>query len=232
MLTRGPRLSHGRPILHAALGLLLVGIVAGGLASHSSAGRGLAAQLTPPPPPGTVPTPIGPPPAPPTPTPTPGPAATVTQTPSVSPTATATSTTRAALSFSLDAARLSKVNDPGDLRGLVAVRPGSRTWLMMYFTLRNVPRKMTRITTYVVQFQGKVIYKVSFKGSIKRGESGRYSRYATYTIPPSAPYGRYVYQASLVIGRKSKTKSWKFSVATREREVAGGQALLAPGRGS
>jgi hypothetical protein len=196
-----------------ALAILLCGAFAAALLAHPAPSRSLAAPL-PPSPPAFVPSPIGPPPAPPT-TPTPTPATTPASTPTATPTATSGS---AKLDFSLDAARLSKAHDPGDLRGLLAVRPGTTTWLMMYFTLRTVPKKMSRLTTYAIEAKGKTVFKLAYKTSVKPGDVGRFSRYAVYKV--NLPYGRYVYRATLTIGRRSQSKTWKFAVAKREQETA------------
>src|SRR5579859_1678594 len=92
--------------------IVLLGVLTGAPSLRSQ--RGLAAQLTPPAPPTYVPTPITPPPGPPTPSPTPGAAATATPAGSTA----VTTPTVSALDFSLDAVRVSKQHDPGDLRGL------------------------------------------------------------------------------------------------------------------
>lgn len=203
------------------LALLVLTLLLTGLFAHSSVARGLAAAPPPPAPPTFVPTPIGPPPGPPTRTPTPGTAPAPTPPPTAP--ATVTPTTVAGTSFSLDAARVSQVNNPGNLIGLAAVKPGSKVWLMMYYTVRTLQKSVSRVTTYSIKYKGKVVYKVAYNTTMKRTELGRFSRYTAYSVPASLPYGPYVYRARLTIGMKSQSKSWKFSVAKQERIATTGQ---------
>lgn len=115
---------------------------------------------------------------------------------------------------------MAKVHNPGDFRGLLAVRPGSTVWLMMYYTLKSLPKPMTRLTTYTIRYQGKVLFQISYKAPIKSTDVGRRSRYTVYTIPRTAHFGSYVYTAVLQIGKRHQTKSWKFAVAKHNRETS------------
>lgn len=198
----------------ACIVLLLIAVsvgVIGELLSGSAPGT-LAASSTP----QAMPSPIGNPPGPPTSTPVATPVSTA---PATTPVATGTPAATAVthtLSFSLDAVRVSKPGNNGDLSGLAAVRPGTKVWLMMYFTVRSLPRKETRVTTYTIQYNGKTVYTKSFQGQMKRTEIGRFSRYTVYDVPRTFPYGRYVFRATLNIGRASHAKGWKFRVARQE----------------
>ena len=178
---------------------------------------GAAAALTPPAPPTFVPTPIGPPPGPPT----------RTVAPVVTPTSgTGTpgtvAPTHVGVQFSLDAARVSKVGNPGNLSGLAATKPGNKVWLMMYYTVHVLSQAMERKTVYTISYKGKTIYRVSYRSSMKPGEVGRFSRYTVYAVPATLPYGSYLYTAILSIGHRSQTKRWKFALARRERSAATG----------
>jgi hypothetical protein len=183
----------------------------------------LAASLTPPAPPTFVPTPIGRPPDPPTSTAvatvgaTPGTTSVVTATPAP------TKVAAPALNYSLDAVRVAKVNNPGNLAGLVEIKPGTKVWLMLYYTVRTLPKATSRLAVYTIEHDGKSIFKVAYKGDMKRGEVGRYSRYTVYDAPRSLAFGKYVYQAALTIGKKTQVKSWNFTVGPHEREVTTGQ---------
>lgn len=204
----------------ATAALLLIGTGAVGALRHGTTGRGLAAPSTPPPPPVYVPTPIGVPPAPPTPTaapstaPTSGATATVTATagPGTTPTAVA------AVRFTLDAARVAHVNNPGDLSGLIAVKPGTKVWLMMYYTISSIAKNAPRNTTYELQHNGKTFYKTVYKSTAKVSDGvGRFSRFDVYQIPSTQPYGQYDLKVTLTIGKVTQTTVWKFSVAKQER---------------
>jgi len=118
--------------------------------------------------------------------------------------------------FSLDAARVARENDPGDLKGLATIKPGSRVWLMMYYTVSSLPRAATRITSYEVLFKGKTLYKVSYRGKMKAGETGRFSRYDVFSVPSSLAFGSYVFKAHLTIAKHQKTKAWNFKVGRQE----------------
>jgi len=194
--------------------------------------RGLAAASTPPPAPTYIPTPIGPPPPPPIATATAAPSLTptavpsatsggVTVTPQTTPVGpTVTPTHAAGLVFTLDAARVSRVRDPGDLAGLASVRPGSTVWLMMYYTVRNLTRRTTRITTYRITGSGRTIYKVTYKQPAGQKEIGRLSRYTPYHVPRSLPYGHYFFHAALALGTQRHQRIWKFDVGRREVPAA------------
>jgi hypothetical protein len=121
------------------------------------------------------------------------------------------------LSFSLDAARVSRENTPGDLSGLAAVTRSSRVWLMMYFTVKSVPKALKRITTYTIRFQRRTIYQAVYQSAQKTSDLGRYSRYVAYTFPASLPYGTYAFRAKLSIGGITESKTWPFRVARQER---------------
>lgn len=204
------------------MGLPLLALVA---AAGNGSPRGFAAPSTPPPPPTFIPTPIGPPPPPPTMTPTAAPVSTATSTPvttstasaSPTPTVTATANPAASLSFSVDAARVSPLNNPGDLQGLADVKPGTKVELMMYYTIKTLPKTVTRVTTYTVLAQNKPVYQVAYKNPEKAHDVGHFSRYTVYTIPKSLPYGPYVFRASLQLGTKARAATWKFRVAKQER---------------
>ncbi|MGH2448954.1 MAG: hypothetical protein ACRDFS_10190 [Chloroflexota bacterium] len=189
--------------------VLAVCLFAGSLGQTAS--RTLADPSTPPPPPTYVPTPIGGPPAPPTTT------ASLNGTPVATATPTKTSVSTAkGLIFSLDAARVSPVNNPGNLAGLTAVRRGSVVWLMMYFRVVHVPKTLTRLTTYQVTYRGHTVFKVVYRGAVKRGQSGRFSRYAVYHVPKGLPFGRYHYRADLRIGNANRTRRWSFTLGKRQ----------------
>ena len=178
--------------------------------------RSYAAGATPPIPPTFVPTPIGSPPSPPTLTPSPV-ATSPTPVGSGTPSALPTSTTLSdAFDFSMDAARVARPGNPGNFAGLAAVKPNTTVWLMMYYTVNALARNATRITTYQVTYQGKVVFKVSYKTSIKKTEIGRFSRYQLFTIPRALPYGKYVFKASLAISDIAKSKGWHFAVGKKE----------------
>lgn len=177
------------------------------LIGHPS-GRTLASALTPQVLPTSTPTSV----------PTPvvqTPVGTSTTVPST-PMPSATPAARASLSFSLDAARVSKVGNAGDLGGLVSVKPGTRVWLMMYYTVRSMPSSMQRTTLYEIESGGKSVFRQAFRTTIKRSELGRFSRYTVYTVPPSLRYGPYRFRAVLTIGTVTRSKGWKFRIGKQE----------------
>jgi hypothetical protein len=150
---------------------------------------------------------------------TPAPVATETATASgtltPSPTPAAT-TAPAALAFSLDAARVARVNNPGNFSGLSAVKRGTRVWLMMYYTVSNISHSSNRLTTYRVGYRGKTVFNIAYKTKIKTSERGRFSRYQVFDVPSTLPYGHYTFHATLSIGNRSQSKGWHFTVATKE----------------
>lgn len=159
---------------------------------------------------------------------------TVVPTPAASPTATNTATpqptntplptatpTPVVLSFSLDAARVATANNPGNHQGLDVVHGGQKVRLMMYYTIRGIPKPLTRITTYQIRDStGRIIYRVSFKGTEKPGDTGHFIRYTYYVAPTSMPVGRYEFQATLKIGSRSQTRAWYFAIPQTVSRIA------------
>lgn len=184
-----------------------------------STGYAADSTITPPAPPTFIPTPIGSPPPPPTSiaSPTPAPAASDTAVPTVTATGGPTATTVAEVyDFSLDAARVARPNTPGNFSGLASVRKGSTVWLMMYYTVRSLPSKATRTTTYEIDRQGKTVYKVAYRATMKKSDLGRFSRYQVFTVGQGLAFGRYSFRASLAIGKVRQSRSWPFLVGRRE----------------
>ncbi|GAC1623688.1 MAG: hypothetical protein NVS4B2_00800 [Chloroflexota bacterium] len=147
------------------------------------------------------------------PTSTPTPTATPTRVP---PTATPRPTAVVhTLRFSLDAARTSKVRAKANKQGLNSVRLGQKVWLMMYFTTKDLPKKLTRVTTYDVRdMRGRSVFKVAFKGDIGPApkDLGATVRYTTYLVPRNLAFGVYQFRATLKIGSVSRTRQWRFAV--------------------
>ncbi len=141
-------------------------------------------------------------------------AAAGTATPTAIPTATAKPVSAA---FSLDAARVSKIGNPGNLQGLASVKRGSKVWLMMYYTIDSLRKQVTRTTMYDVRYHGKTVFQVAYRSKEKKGDSGRFSRYTVYTVPGTLPFGKYYFHATLRLGSHVATRSWGFQVGTRER---------------
>lgn len=186
--------------------------------------RGLAAPASPPPPPTFIPTPIGPPPGAPggTSTPMATGTASATVTPQASPT---TVTIQREISFTLQAARVSKRGNPGNLRGLASVRPGSTVWLMMYYSVTNLPHAAMRVTTYSILRNHQPVFTVAYRGNMSPAEAGkRLSRYTVYSVPRTLPLGQYAFRAVLKIGARQQTKTWRFSLGTKQREVGSASA--------
>jgi len=148
----------------------------------------------------------------PTPTRTPTPTPTPTHTPTPTPTPTFTPTPIPKLRFSLDAARVSAPRNPGNKQGLDYVQPGQQVWLMMYFTIRSLPKKTTRITTYAIQQGNRILYRISFKGTVSPPGTGSFVRYTVYTFARSFPPGVYMYRATLTLDSQSQTRAWRFAV--------------------
>lgn len=149
----------------------------------------------------------------PTPSPTVPPTSTATPQPTNTPLPTATATP-AVLSFSLDAARVAAANNPGNHQGLDVVHGSQKVRLMMYYTIRAIPRTLTRLTTYDIRDStGRTVFRVSFKGTEKAGDTGHFIRYTYYVPPATMPVARYEFLATLKIGGRSQTRAWRFAIA-------------------
>lgn len=216
------RLPHPRPGLAGGL-ILAVAMIGAAMPDRAGLPRSFAAE--PPSPPAYIPTPVGQPPEP----PTPSPSATVPPTAtsgipvtSVSPTPTTvpTITPAAEVVFSVDAVRVSKVNNPGNLQGLETVKRGSNVWLMVYFTVDRLPRQVKRVTSYSINRNGRTVFRVIYSSAQRRSDLGRFSRYVSYRIPSTLPYGRYSLHIVLTMRGVTHSKSWRFSVGNRARWAA------------
>jgi hypothetical protein len=114
---------------------------------------------------------------------------------------------------------MSKLNNPGDLAGLAAVRPGSHVWLMIYYTLTHLPRALTRVATYDILSGQKLLFRVVFSAKEKAGANGRFVKYTVYHLPGTMAFGSYRFRATLAIGHTSQSKQWKFKVAAHDHVV-------------
>lgn len=159
----------------------------------------------------------------PTPTVTSTPTSTATPTPTAAPTSTAI--VMHTLRFSLDAARVSTVKARANRQGLNAVKQGQKVWLMMYFTIKDLPRKVTRVTSYeILDSQGRALFRVAFKGTVgpPPQDLGSTVRYTTYLAPGGLPFGVYQFRATLKMATKSQTRVWKFAVVRASYTVSTG----------
>jgi len=149
----------------------------------------------------------------------------ITSTPIGTPAATLTSTpspTVAGLGFSMNAARVARQHNPGDLSGLKTVKQGSTVWLMMYYTLSSVRTGAARLTTYAVFEKHHLVFRQGYKTRVKSPEVGRFSRYVVYHVPSNIPVGTYVFRATLWIGKRHQAKEWRFHVAPTRRPAKSG----------
>lgn len=154
------------------------------------------------------------------------PTPTATSAPTVVASATATpplptpTSTPVVLSFSLDAARVAQSNNPGNRQGLDTVNGGQRVRLMMYYTIRSLPKAEIRVTTYDIRDEsGTSVFRVSFKGTEKPGDTGRFIRYTYYSVPANLPFGRYDFRATLRIAGRSQTREWRFAIVQGTRAL-------------
>jgi hypothetical protein len=173
----------------------------------------------------TIVVPTSPPTPTPTETPTPAPTdtPTPTETPTLTPTPTATSTPTVTptpvpkkLSFSVNAARVSALSDRGDLKGLDTVTQGQRVNLMVYYTVKSMPKNLPRHTTYEIDEGSRVIFKAEFSSEERVQDVGRLLvRFIPYSVPPAQPPDIYVFRATLTIGTESQARTWTFAVTRR-----------------
>lgn len=152
-----------------------------------------------------------------TPTPIP-PTATPTPTP-VPPTATATSTpTRVpVLQFAVSAARVAGPNNPGNRRGIDSVPRGGTVRLMIYYTVRSLPRALTRVTTYTLAARSHVYFRVSYRGTQALKDVGRFIRFIPLTVSPGMPLGVNEFRGTVTLGGATKSRAWRFVVLRNAR---------------
>lgn len=161
------------------------------------------------------PTPTLTPTQPPTPTATATPTSTPTPIPTATPTAipTATPTTiPRPLAFSLDAARVSKLSDRGNHKGLNFARLGQKVNLSLYYTVTGLPKAATRVTTYEVLHATRTVFKAVYRGTQAAKDLGSFVRYIPYRIPPGLSADLYTFRATIKIGPISRSSTWTFAV--------------------
>lgn len=135
------------------------------------------------------------------------------------PTSTPTNTPVPTLKFSLDAARVANPKNNGNRQGLDAVRQSQKVWLMIYYTIKSVPKTLNRVTTYRIQQGNRTFFKATFKGgpnnTVGPSDVGSFIRFVSLTFPRNFPSGVYVFKATLTIGNQSRTRAWRFAVIKR-----------------
>lgn len=150
------------------------------------------------------------------PTDTPVPA---TPTSTASATATSTPTPPPALKFTLDAARLTKPKLENKRQGVDQVTRGQKTSLVMYYTIRSMPKAVKRVTTYQVKdATGRTVFGVTFPPGIEE-HNGQFARYTAFTVPGNLPFGLYTYRATLTLAKRSEARTWLFVVVRGSASV-------------
>ncbi len=159
-----------------------------------------------------------------TPTNTPVPSSTPTPVPTATstllPTATPTRTPVAVLHFNVDAARITKPKLESKRQGMDQVTPGEKTSLVVYYTIKSMPKPVRRVTRYQIKdATGHVIFDVTFPPGTE-SKPGQYARYTTYTVPLSLSFGVYSYRATLTLGTRSEGRTWVFAVVRPSNSVS------------
>ena len=154
-----------------------------------------------------------------TPTPTPTPTPTATPTARPSPTSSPTSTPTATIppppvpvSFTLDEARVSKLTDRGNHRGLNLAQQGQKVNLSIYYTVKSLPRAVARLTTYEIDHGSSVGFKAVYRGTQGATQLGPQVRFIQYTIPRRSVPDVYTFRATVQLGNVRKTAFWRFAV--------------------
>jgi hypothetical protein len=140
------------------------------------------------------------------------PVPTATPTPRPTPTPTATLTPPPPLSFTLDAARVSRVSDKGNHRGLNYAQQGQSVNLTIYYTVSSLPHAVTRLTTYEIDRGSRIVFKAEYRGIQGARELGAQVRYIPYKIPKILPPDLYTFRATLQLASVGKTALWNFAV--------------------
>lgn len=143
-----------------------------------------------------------------------------TPTASMTPTATATATPPPPLKFSLDAARVTLPKLENKRQGTDQVTRGQKTSLVMYYTIKTMPRAVKRVTTYQIKDDsGRTVFGVTFPPGTE-DHGGQFARYTAYTVPGNLPFGVYTYRATLTLGKSSQTRTWLFAVVRGSAAVS------------
>jgi hypothetical protein len=135
-------------------------------------------------------------------------------------TATATATPPPPLKFTLDAARVTLPKLENKRQGTDQVTRGQKTSLVMYYTIRSMPKAVKRVTTYRINdAAGRTVFGVTFPPGTE-DRNGQFARYTAYTVPTNLPFGVYRYRATLTLGKSSQTRTWLFAVVRGSAAVS------------
>jgi hypothetical protein len=135
-------------------------------------------------------------------------------------TATATPTPPPALKFSLDAARVTLPKLENKRQGTDQVTRGQKTSLVMYYTIKSMPKAVKRITTYQIKdAANRTVFAVTFPPGTE-DHNGQFARYTAYTVPTNLPFGVYIYHATLTLGKTTQIRTWTFAVVRGSAAVS------------
>jgi hypothetical protein len=105
-------------------------------------------------------------------------------------------------------------------QGLDQLTHGEKVSLVMYYTIKSLPKPVRRETTYqILDATGRVIFGVPFPPGTE-DHTGQLARYTSYTVSPSLTFGVYKFKAILTLGKASQARTWTFAVV-RGPEVTG-----------
>ncbi len=143
-----------------------------------------------------------------------------TATNTATPTATATATPPPPLKFRLDAARVTLPKLENKRQGTDQVTRGQKTSLVMYYTIKSMPKAVKRVTTYQIRdASGRTVFGVTFPPGTE-DHSGQFARYTAYIVPTNLPFGVYTYRANLTLAKSTQTRTWLFAVVRGSAAVS------------
>jgi hypothetical protein len=100
------------------------------------------------------------------------------------------------------------------------VTRGQKTSLVMYYTIKTMPKAVTRITTYQIRdASGRTVFGVTFPPGTE-DHNGQFARYTAYTVPTNLPFGVYTYRATLTLAKSTQTRTWLFAVVRGSAAVS------------
>jgi len=100
------------------------------------------------------------------------------------------------------------------------VTRGQKTSLVMYYTIKTMPKAVKRITTYQIRdASGRTVFGVTFPPGTE-DHNGQFARYTAYTVPTSLPFGVYSYRATLTLAKSTQTRTWLFAVVRGSAAVS------------
>jgi hypothetical protein len=98
---------------------------------------------------------------------------------------------------------------------------GQKVNLSIYYTVRSLPKSVSRLTIYEIDRGKQIVARAEFRGTQGAKQLGAQVRYIAYQIPRHLAPGVYTFRGVLRLANVQKSAFWSFAVVR--------PALISPG---